>query len=211
MDRTHPVRSIVAYVLRPSSTFDVDDDSGDWPHEPDRHQGTQVALRVSEREVVPGEALDRRVELDGAEVLHVGGVLPLARHPNVLPLFRSGDVADVLLEVLGHVRRKIVGVVVVVGRPAVDLVQLEEYAGRAPVVVEELVPAAVAPVLHVDLAHFRRAGQLRVRAGLEVGVALLDLTRRVVLWNGKSERGSGGRTEGNSLSRNSIMLSYQFR
>jgi hypothetical protein len=117
----------------------------------------------------------------------------------------------VLLEVLGHVRRKIVGVVVVVGRPAVDLVQLEEYAGRAPVVVEELVPAAIAPVLHVDLAHFRRAGQLCVRAGLEVGVALLDLTRRVVLWNGKSERGSGGRTEGNSLSRNSIMLSYQFR
>jgi hypothetical protein len=78
--------TIPAGTERSGTSEGVKETLTDWPHEPDRHEGAQIALRVSEREVVPGEALDRGVELDGAEVLHVGGVLPLARHPNVLPL-----------------------------------------------------------------------------------------------------------------------------
>ena len=71
----------------------------------DGHEGTEIAGRVLEGEVVAGETASRNV-LNGPDVLDVGGVLALARHPHgvAVLLLLAGDV---VLQVVRHVRRQL--------------------------------------------------------------------------------------------------------
>lgn len=115
---------------------------------PDGDDRAEVAVLVLVGEVVAGDALGG-VHADGAHVLLVRGVLALAGHPYRVELhgkqghgvgleaFKSAEVhgwlasmraylllwpaADVGLKGGGHLLREVVGVVVVLGHPAVDL------------------------------------------------------------------------------------------
>lgn len=138
MHRAEPFVSVVGVsdVAGPGLALDVDDDATDWSLKVHRHERAQVALGVLVRVVVSGEATSR-VVLDRANVLDIGRVLALARHPHGVHgvLFLLLDSLDVVLEFGGHVAGQLGRFVEEFRDPSVDLVELQEYAGGALVVV----------------------------------------------------------------------------
>lgn len=148
-----PFVSVVLDVAGPGLALDVDDDSTNWTLEMHRHQGAQIAFGVLIRVVVAGETTTR-VILDWSDIFDIGGILAFTRHPNGVHgvLFLVVDGLDVLLEVLGHVSGQVGGVVEEFRDPTVDLVQLQEYAGSALVVVVVVLQGAGAVLLDVHVA-----------------------------------------------------------
>lgn len=188
MHGSYPLLPVVVNILGPRLALNVDDDAAHRPLKVDRDEGAEVALRVLVRVEEAGEAL-RRVILDRADVLYVGRVLALARHPD-----RVEAVPRVRLLVLNKVlesHRHAVGqgsrVVVVLGDPAVDLVQLQEDAGRALVVVVVVLLHARRPALNVHVAHLTLWRRLLVVAVVDILATAGRQSRNAVNW--KWERG----------------------
>lgn len=180
---TEPFVSVVLDVAGPGLALDVDDDATDWSLEVHRHERAQVTFGVLERVVVSGEATSR-VILDRTDVLDIGRVFALARHPHCVHgvLFLLLDGLDVVLEFGGHVAGQGARVVVKVRNPSVDLVQLQEYAGGALVVVVLVLQRARAVLLDVHVAHGPRRGSLGVITVVDVLASSRDLTGRPVIF-----------------------------
>lgn len=144
--------SVVLDVAGPSLAFDVDDDSTNWTLEMYRNQGAQIAFGVLVGIVVAGETTSWII-LNWSNVLNIGGILAFTRHPNGVHgmLLLIVDVLDVVLEILGHVGWQVGRVVEEFRDPSVDLVQLQEYARRALVVVVVVLQGARAILLDVDV------------------------------------------------------------
>lgn len=183
MHGTEPFVSVMLDVAGPGLALDVDDDATDWSLEVHRHERAQIALGVLVRVVVSGEATSR-VVLDGTDVLDIGRVLTLARHPHGVHgvLFLLLDGLDVVLEFGGHVAGQGARVVVEVRNPSVDLVQLQEYAGGALVVVVLVLQRARAVLLDVHVAHGPRRGSLGVITVVDVLASSRDLAGRPVIF-----------------------------
>lgn len=154
MNRAQPFVSVVLDVAGPGLALDVDDDSTNWTLEMHGNQRAQVAFGVFIWVVVAGESTSW-VILDWSYVFHIGGVLAFARHPNGVHgmMLLLVHVLDVFLEFLGHFAWQVGGVVVKLRHPSVDLVQLQEYAGGALVVVVVVLQGAWAVLLDVDIAN----------------------------------------------------------
>lgn len=179
---TEPFMSVVLDVASPGLALDVDDDATDWSLEVHRHKRAQVSLGVLERVIVSGEA-PARVVLDRSDVLDIGRVLTLARHPHRVHgvLFLLLDGLDVVLELGRHVVGQGARIVVKVRNPSVDLVQLQEYAGGALVVVVLVLQGARSVLLDVHVAHGPRRGSLGVITVVDVLASARDLSGRPVI------------------------------
>lgn len=172
-----PFVSVVLDVAGPGLALDVDDDATDWSLEVHRHERAQVTLGVLERVVVAGEATSR-VVLDRTDVLDIGRVLALAGHPDGVHgvRFLITDSLDVVLQFGWHVVGQAVRVVEKVRDPSVDLVELQEYAGGALVVVVLVLQRARAVLLDVHVAHGPRRGSLGVITVVDILATARDLT-----------------------------------
>lgn len=140
MDNAQAFAGVVVDVLGPSSALDVDEHVGGGVGEDHGNQGVHVAGHMSVREV-DGVESAVGVHVDGAHILHVCGVLALARQPDALSQDAVGFVLlglDVVLEILGHLGVNFVRLFVHVGHPVDHLVHLDNDAGLA-VSVSELV------------------------------------------------------------------------
>lgn len=190
MHRAEPFVSVVGVsdVAGPGLALDVDDDATDWSLKVHRHERAQVALGVLVRVVVSGEATSR-VVLDRANVLDIGRVLALARHPHGVHgvLFLLLDSLDVVLEFGGHVAGQLGRFVEEFRDPSVDLVELQEYAGGALVVVVLVLQRARAVLLDVNVAHGPWRGLLGVITVVDVLASTGDLTGCPVIYNAKRD------------------------
>lgn len=118
------------------------------------HQGTQVSRRVRVRVEFATET--RRGEV--VKVVH-GNRLPIRRmfrragNPHLIPQLRF-QTLNVLLQFLRHLLGQIRGVVVVLGHPVEDAVQLEEDA--RPRLIESVIPFAgtILELGQFQAAHF---------------------------------------------------------
>lgn len=171
----------------------------DWAFEVNGDERAQVSLGVLIGIVVSGEATTWII-LDWSDVLQIGGVLTLARHPDGIQLkatrekvsgdshhsierathsklIFTGSLVDEFLEIPRHVRRQPAGVVVVMRGPSEDLVQLEENTGRAFVVVVVVLLNARSPRLDVDIADLAPWRLLPVVAVVDVLTASRNRSR----------------------------------
>lgn len=188
MHRSYPLLSVVDDVLGPGLALDVDDDAAHRPLKVHRHERAQVALRVLVRVEEAGEAL-RGVVLNGADVLDVRRVLALARHPDRVEAVPSvGLLAlDKVLEPEWHSFGQVIRLVVVLGDPAVDLVELQEHARGALVVVVVVLLHARRPALDVHVAHLALWRRLLIVAVVDVLATTRSQTGHTVNW----KRGKG--------------------
>lgn len=154
-----------------------------WSREVHSHQWAEVTLGVLVRIVVAGEAL-ARIVFDRSDILDVGGILALARHPNGVALYTKDvnvghniiacrslrthlqltGLPDNRLQCVRHLGGQIGGGIVVVRYPAVDLVQLQEDTRRALVVRVVILLRALVERLDVHVAHLAGRRRLRVFA-----------------------------------------------
>lgn len=179
-----------------------------WTLEMHCHQGAQIAFGVLIRVVVAGETTTR-VILDWSDIFDIGGILAFTRHPNGVHLRRKKferrlfgtkhkdviasygvlllvvDGLDVLLEVLGHVSGQVGGVVEEFRDPSVDLVQLQEYARSALVVVVVVLQGAGAVLLDVHVAHGPWRWQMGVITVVDVLSSAGNLTGCSVVCGGE--------------------------
>lgn len=181
MDRSYPLLAIVLDVPGPGLALNVDDDTAHRSLKVNRDQGTQIALGVLERIEEAGEAACRIV-LDGTDVLHVGGILTFAGHPDRVHAVACGRLLalDKVFQLDGHLLGQSVRLVIVFGDPAVDLVQLQEHTGRALVVIVVVLLDARQPALDVHIAHLSLWRWLVVVAMVNVLTATGRQTRNTI-------------------------------
>lgn len=175
--RTEPFVSVVLDVVGPGLAFDVDDDATNWAHKVHCDERAEISLGVFEGIVVAWEASSWEV-LDFSNVFNVGRVLALARHPDSVHsvLFPFLNSLDVLLQVTWHVAWQTAGGIVELRNPAVDLVQLQEYARGALVVVVFVLQGARSVLLDVHIAHGPRWWRLGVITVVDVLSSARNLT-----------------------------------
>lgn len=169
--------SIVNDVVRPGFAFDVDDDTTNWPLEVHRHQRTEVSFGVLERVVIARETASW-VVLNWTNIFDVSRIFALARHPNgVQGLFRLlFDSLDVFLQIGWHAAWQIAGVVEESRNPAVDFVQLQEYARGALVVIVMVLQRARSVLFDVNIAYGFRWWWLGIITVVNVLTASRNLT-----------------------------------
>lgn len=100
-------------------------------------------------------------------------------------LFLFLDSLDVVLEFGGHVAGQLGRFVEEFRDPSVDLVELQEYAGGALVVVVLVLQRARAVLLDVDVAHGARRGLLGVITVVDVLATARDLSGCPVICNSR--------------------------
>lgn len=103
-------------------------------------------------------------------------------------LFLLLDSLDVVLEFGGHVAGQLGRFVEEFRDPSVDLVELQEYAGGALVVVVLVLQGARAVLLDVDVADGARRGLLGVITVVDVLATARDLSGCPVICNRERKR-----------------------
>lgn len=145
-----------------------------WPEEFDGNQGTEISLCV---QVGIEERLKatRRIVFDVAEQLAVSGTLAPTRHPDLIALVRL-KLGDVIAQIFRHFFWQIVGIVEVSRLPAVDPVELQEYARSRVSVAERVLLRALIELADIEFAHLTLVRKLH-----KVAVLLIDRAE-AVLW-----------------------------
>lgn len=154
VDHSNSLLAIVDNIACPGLAFNVDQDTSSWPLEVNSHHRTEVTLGVLVRIEVSRESLPWNV-FDWSNIFYICWTLTFTAYPDCVEQLTIDFllVNNVVFEVFWHFLWQVIGVIIKLWSPIIDLVKFDEDAGCRLVEVEAVFLRTWEPIFDVHVTH----------------------------------------------------------